>query len=109
MTIWTFDSLLKVFTSYNFKSVSIVKFVGIKEHTLPRTFFFVEERCCKIYDLFKRILRSCELFKKFYQINPICIMPCGIHSFLCSDAIIKIESVNINCYSSHIIMYKKSH
>lgn len=90
---------LQILTSHNFKTFTIQQSIGIKKSTLATIFLRIKRRGSEIYYFFKNLSFSKKTLAKFHHVQPIELVPYRINSFRTLQPEIKIESVNIKCYS----------
>ena len=106
-TVWTLDNLRYIFSIDHFKAVVVYETVSIQKRTLPTVLFLVEWGSCKIDYLLKCLPFTNKHAEEFHQVNPIGLVPLGIYSFSSPEAIVKIETINIECNSFHSHCFNK--
>ena len=90
--------LVKIFASYDLKSVTVNELVGIKKCTLTTVFLRTERGGCEIYYFLKCLSLSQETLAELHYVNPIEITPSRINFFCTFESKIEVEAINIECY-----------
>lgn len=99
MAVGTLYLFLKVLTANHLETFSIQEFIGVEKGTLPTALLWIERRSCEIDHLFQMLPITEESFAQFYHINPIIVTPMWFIAFCATQAIVKVETVDVKCYS----------
>ena len=99
MTIRTLNLLVEILTSYHFKAITIEELVGIEESTLTTALLRVERRGGKIDYLLDFLSFTKESLAELHHVNPVVVAPLRLVALGASQAIIEIESVDVERYA----------
>ena len=102
--------LVDVLSAYDLELVRVEQSIRIQECALTAALVRVERGGCEINHFRKFLVRSEELLEEFDDINPIVAVPLGINVFHPFQAIVEVESINVesNPLFIHIHIYNKS-
>ena len=111
MTIRTLNLLVEILAAHHLEAVAVDKFIGIEESALATTLFGVEGRDREIDDLLHFLSFAKESLAEFYHVNPIVVAPLWLVALGASQAVVEVESVDVEryalCHICNVVKIKK--
>ena len=98
MTIRTLNLLVEILAAHHLEAVAVDK----EESALATTLFGVEGRGREIDDLLYFLSFAKESLAEFYHVNPIVVAPLWLVALGASQAVVEVESVDVERYACAI-------
>jgi len=99
VTIGTLNLLVEILAAHHLEAVAVDKFIGIEESTLTTALLRVERRGREIDDLLHFLSFAKESLTEFHHVNPIVVAPLRLVALGASQAVVEVESVNVERYA----------